>query len=136
MLLVLFACATPPAASSPTGVEGCPPSPNCVSSAAPADDAEHHVAPLRYEGDVAAAKARMKAIVLAMPRTALVAETENGLRFTFTSAIFRFVDDVDLVFVDGRVEIRSASRVGHGDMGVNRARVAAIAAAWAPTGAP
>jgi uncharacterized protein (DUF1499 family) len=136
MVLLLLACASPPAASSPAGVDGCPPSPNCVSSAAPPEDAEHHVAALRHEDDVAAAKARMKAIVLAMPRTALVAETDNGLRFTFTSALFRFVDDVDVVFVEGRVELRSASRVGHGDMGVNRARYAAIAAAWTPTGAP
>ena len=81
--------------------------------------------------DEAAAAARMTAIVAAMPRTALVAETDTTLHFTFTSRIFRFVDDVDFVFVDGRVEYRSASRVGYGDMNVNRARMDAIAAAWA-----
>lgn len=132
MMLLLFACAgaAPPSASTATGVAGCPASPNCVSTAAPVDDAQHRAAPLAYASDVAAATARMKAIVAAMPRTALVEETENTLRFTFTSKVFRFVDDVDVVFVDGRVEYRSASRVGYGDMGANRARVEAIAAAW------
>jgi uncharacterized protein (DUF1499 family) len=129
LLLHLVACA---AGSAPLGsIAGCPASPNCVSTAAPATDAQHYAPPLVYEGDLAAAKARMKAIVAAMPRTALVAESESALRFTFTSKLLRYVDDVDIVFADGRVEYRSASRVGYGDMGVNRARVDAIASAWA-----
>ena len=132
-LLFVAACvgAAPPDSASVTGVAGCPATPNCVSSAAPADDAEHRVAPLAYTGGAAAAKERMKRVVAAMPRTALVGETEHTLRFTFTSALVRFVDDVDMVFVDGRIEIRSASRVGKDDLGANRRRVEAIAAAWA-----
>ncbi len=140
---LLVACAGTPPASPPLSpgafVAPCPPTPNCVSTAAPPEDVEHFAAPLVYTGDLDAAKARMKAIVAAMPRAALVEETETSLRFTFTSALLRFVDDVHVVFVPaeggGRVEYRSASRVGRGDMGVNRARMDAIAAAWAEGGA-
>lgn len=134
VLLAIFSwgCIASAGNSAPY-VAKCPATPNCVSTADGPEDPEHHAAPLRFEGDVAAAKARMKALVLAMPRTALVAETEDGLRFTFTSKVFRFVDDVDFVFdaASGTVAYRSASRVGRGDMGVNRKRMEAVAAAWA-----
>ena len=108
LLLLLAACAgtRAPGTTLVGAVADCPRTPNCVSTAAPARDAEHHAEPLRYEGSVADAKAKMKAIVAALPRTALVEETDDTLRFTFTSRLFRFVDDVDVVFVDGRVEYR------------------------------
>ncbi|MFN7142672.1 MAG: DUF1499 domain-containing protein [Myxococcota bacterium] len=134
--VVLFAilsigCASAGGNSAPY-VAKCPATPNCVSTADGPEDPVHHAEPLRFEGDVGAAKARMKDIVLAMPRTALVAESDTGLRFTSTSRVFRFVDDVDIVFVPetGTVAYRSASRVGRGDMGVNRKRMEAVAAAW------
>ena len=128
-LFVTLGCAAEPAVA--LAVTPCPSSPNCVSTASPTDDAQHAAAPLAYEGDVPAAKARLKAIVAAMPRTRLVAETDDALHFTFTSKLLRFVDDVVFVLRDGQVTFRSASRVGYGDMGVNRARMDEIAAAWA-----
>lgn len=142
LVLLLGGCAraqpviVPPAPGA--FVADCPDSPNCVSTAAPASDAEHHAEPLVFTGDVATAKARMKAIVAEMPRSQLVEETDTSLRYTFTSKLMRFVDDVHIVFVPdtGRVEYRSASRVGHGDLGVNRARMAAIANAWAGGATP
>ena len=72
----------------------------------------------------------MKAVVLALPRTALVAERPGYLWFSFTSATMGFVDDVEMEFGDGKIQVRSASRVGYGDMGVNRKRMDAIAAGW------
>lgn len=130
MLFILPACAAPPPPEE-GGVLGCPDSPNCVSTAAPAEDVEHHAEPMRFEGDRAAAIARMRTIIEAMPRTELVEETPTRLRYTFTSRLWRFVDDVDLVFdASGRIDFRSASRVGYGDMGVNRARMKAIRDAW------
>ncbi len=115
-------------------VAGCSPFPNCVSTAVSPDDMRHRAEPFAFDGDVPAAKARMKAIVAAMPRTALVEESEDALRFTFTSERLRFVDDLEFVFVaeTGWVEYRSASRLGYGDMGANRERVRAIAEAWTP----
>jgi len=122
-------------------VAPCPSSPNCVSTAVGPEDAQHHAAPLVFTGPLPAARDAMKALVLALPRTALVTETPTSLHFTFTSQLMRFVDDVDLVFVageggeGGRIEYRSASRVGHGDMGVNRARMDDLAARWAAAAA-
>jgi uncharacterized protein (DUF1499 family) len=136
----LAGCATtrprPPVAPG-AYVADCPSTPNCVSTAAPPSDPVHWAAPLPFTGDPDAAKARMRAIVDGMERTKLVEETPTSLHYTFTSRLMRFVDDVDFVFVPdalgagGVVHFRSASRVGHGDMGVNRARTNAIAAAWA-----
>lgn len=101
-----------------------PKSPNCVSSRAPADDAEHHVAP--FEGT------SLDAVVdaaLAMPRTTLAERADGYARVVFTSALMRFKDDVELEEEDGTVHVRSASRVGYSDLGANRKRVEALRAA-------
>lgn len=105
-----------------------PKSPNCVSSQADPSDAEHHIAPLSFDGDVAKAKAKLLAIVGSMPRTAVQTEDEAYVHVTFTTRVFRWVDDVEFLFdADaGLVHVRSASRTGYSDMGVNRKRVEAI----------
>jgi len=96
-----------------------------------ATDAEHHVEPLQVRGDPAHAMAELRRIVESMPRSRIVAASPTALRAEFTSRIFRFVDDVDLQ-LDGRVvQIRSASRSGYSDLGVNRHRVEAIRRAFA-----
>jgi len=101
----------------------CPQTPNCVSSQAA--DAGHAIAPLRYAGSPDAARERLKQVVAAMPRTRLVAERDGYLHYEFTSLIFRFVDDVEFWVDDqaGLIHVRSASRVGRSDLGVNRKRV-------------
>jgi uncharacterized protein (DUF1499 family) len=52
-------------------------------------------------------------------------EHDGYLWTTFTSRLFRFVDDVEfrMVSTDGIIHVRSASRVGYSDLGVNRRRV-------------
>lgn len=139
VLAALAGCAAErPAVSAPPGalLPPCPASPNCVSSLAP--DAAHHVAPLPYRGDPAAAMRRLRDVIAAMPRARVVRADDTALQAEFTSRIFRFVDDVDCV-VDpaaGVIQVRSASRVGYSDLGVNRARVEAIRAAFAPPAPP
>lgn len=118
----------PVATGVPLGA--CPPSPNCVSSRADASDGEHFFPALAYSGEESEARSRMKALVLAQPRTALITEKPGYLLFTFTSATFGYVDDVEMELADGKIQVRSASRVGYGDMGVNRKRMDTIAAAW------
>lgn len=102
----------------------CPATPNCVSSRA--DDDLHRIDPLPLPaGDPID---RIAEVVLSFPRTAIVERNDNYLHATFTSRVFRFVDDVEFL-IDrnaGAVHVRSASRVGVGDMGVNRSRVEAI----------
>ena len=73
----------------------------------------------------------LQRIIESMPRTHIVAASSMALHAEFTSLIFRFIDDVDLQ-LDGRVvQIRSASRAGYSDLGVNRRRVEAIRRAFA-----
>jgi uncharacterized protein (DUF1499 family) len=109
----------------------CPASPNCVSSQA-ADDA-HSIEPLRISGDAARALQDLRRIIEAMPRVRIVRATDTELHAEFTSRLFRFVDDVDCLLdaPAGVIHIRSASRTGYSDLGVNRRRVEAIRAAFA-----
>ncbi len=108
----------------------CPNSPNCVSTLA--DDWEHHLEPLAFNGAAHDALETLKTIVGKLPRTKVVTESDNYLHVEFTSALFRFVDDVEfLVDTENRqVHFRSASRVGHGDLGANRRRMEAIERAF------
>lgn len=95
-----------------------PRSPNCVSSRAPAEDRVHHIRPLT--GTTLDA---VKAAMLATPRTRLVEEAPGYLAFVCATRLMGFKDDVQFE-VDGDViHVRSASRVGYGDLGVNRRRV-------------
>ena len=108
----------------------CPSSPNCVSSFA--DDELHRIAPLPFSGPAAAAIDSLAGIVRSLPRTSVKAATETYLHAEFKSAIFRFVDDVEFLADEaaGVIHIRSASRVGSSDLGVNRKRVETIRARW------
>lgn len=108
----------------------CPASPNCVCSQHDPADAPHHTAPLPL-GDVATWKERVRSVVDAMPRTEWVGDEGDYLHATFTTRIFRWVDDVEFLADPeaGVIHVRSASRTGYSDLGVNRARVEAIRAA-------
>ena len=114
----------------------CPATPNCVSSQAA--DPGQSVDPLRFSGSPRDAMARLKVIVNTMPRTRIVSETPVYLHVEFTSSLFRFVDDVEFLVDEagGAIHVRSASRVGSSDLGVNRKRVEAIRQAWLAAGPP
>lgn len=125
-VLLLAGCsAPPPARLAPPGgpLQPCPSTHNCVSTEA--RDTRHAMPPLRYTGTPQQAQARARAALLADPRTRIVTERPGYLHAEARSRLFRFVDDVE-VMVDsaaGLVRFRSASRVGRGDLGVNRARM-------------
>jgi uncharacterized protein (DUF1499 family) len=102
----------------------CPDKPNCVSSER-VSDAEHYIEPLVYSADEAErVMPRFKTIIYDMGGSIQVEET-NYLAATFTSSLFRFVDDLELrIDADQKtIHLRSASRVGYGDGGANRKRV-------------
>jgi uncharacterized protein (DUF1499 family) len=104
----------------------CPKSPNCVSSFA--SDEGHRITPFPFTGTAAESLARVKAAALSFPRTRVVEEAPGYVHLTFTSAIFRFVDDVEFEADEAAktMQVRSASRVGRSDFGVNRKRIEAI----------
>jgi uncharacterized protein (DUF1499 family) len=132
-LLALGCAGTPPPKTPPGTLPPCPDKPNCVSSLAP--DEDHRAEPYRLGKGVDWAAVR--AAVAAMPRTAIVEERPGYIHAESTSRIFRFVDDLELLrsSAEDRVDVRSASRVGYGDWGVNRARVESLREALAAAGA-
>ncbi len=104
----------------------CPDSPNCVSSLA--SDSTHFIAPLTFNDQPEAAMQRLKDAILSEKRVTLVKEQTNYLHAEVRSLIFRFVDDVEFTLVpeQGVFQLRSFSRVGYSDFGVNRRRIERI----------
>lgn len=128
-LLALCGCA----ASPPDNLRGahgetlapCPSAPRCVSSLA--EDPDKRVPPLQVAGDTDAVRARIVEVVESMDGARVMTATGEYVHATYTSDLLGFIDDVEFVIRgDGSVDVRSASRIGYYDFGVNRARVAAI----------
>ncbi|MFP4252831.1 MAG: DUF1499 domain-containing protein [Halothece sp.] len=99
----------------------CPETPNCVCSQS--EDSEHQIDPLPYV-DID----DLKKVVNNMERTTIVEENENYLYAEFKSKLMGFVDDVEFHKdeINQVIHVRSASRLGKSDLGVNRKRVEAI----------
>jgi uncharacterized protein (DUF1499 family) len=95
----------------------CKRTPNCVSSQANPTDPEHYIAPMH--GSMAAARAALQS----MPRTTLVVEKHDYLYAEVRSRLLGYVDDVELYFDGQVIHVRSCSRLGRRDFGVNRKRV-------------
>jgi uncharacterized protein (DUF1499 family) len=107
----------------PSGLKGCPKSPNCVSS--DAKDKAHAIEPFRLKGAPNASWPRIQDEIASMPGWTIVTATDTYIHVECKSRIFRFVDDLEL-YLDsskGIISIRSASRIGYSDLGANRRRV-------------
>ena len=98
----------------------CRRTPNCVSSQADPADAEHYIAPIPFKGDAMAAVRRA---VAALPRATIIEEKQNYLYAEFRSRLLGYVDDVEFFYDGAAIQVRSASRLGRRDFGVNRKRV-------------
>lgn len=108
-------------------VQNCPPTPNCVSSNPAADD-EHHVLPFRIEGPKEVAWETLRKVLKSMERAVIVEDGYGYVRVEVTSLVFRFVDDVEFQAdpENHLIQVRSASRVGYWDLGVNRKRIESL----------
>lgn len=93
------------------------------------------IAPLAVQGDGPATLARIKVIVEGMAGARVVQSAPDYLYAQFTTRLLKFVDDVEFWFdpVHNVIQVRSASRVGRRDLGVNRERIEAVRAALAAT---
>jgi uncharacterized protein (DUF1499 family) len=102
--------------------------PNCVSSQADPSDAEHYVAPIRFKGTALDAIAAARKAVKGMERATVIRHEGNYLYAEFSSKLLGFCDDVEFTYDEqaGLLHLRSASRLGRRDFGVNRARVEAL----------
>lgn len=109
--------------------------PNSVSSQAGLHP-EHamrdsaRVAPLPAGGAASASIARLRAVVEQMAGATVVEQRDDYLYAQFETRLMRFVDDAEFWYDPAAqaIQVRSASRVGRKDFGVNRDRVEAIRA--------
>lgn len=106
----------------------CPDSPNCVSTQAPSTDNTHAIVPIAYTGEREAAQQRLLAVIQAMPDATIITAEREYIYVEFRSRLLRFVDDVEFYLDDTAklIHFRSASRLGRGDLGVNRRRMEEI----------
>ena len=106
----------------------CKRTPNCVSSQADPSDREHYIAPIPFKGGALEAVAAVRKAVESLPRATVIRQEANYLYAEFRSKVMRFVDDTEFAFDEkaGVIHVRSASRLGRRDFGVNRARIEEI----------
>ncbi len=104
----------------------CPETPNCVSSED--SDSEHQIAPIRYDVPTRKAMQALKQVIDDSERAEVLKADEGYIYAEFTSRLLGFVDDVEFAFDSQQQEIhvRSASRLGQSDLGVNRKRIETI----------
>jgi uncharacterized protein (DUF1499 family) len=128
------------AAGADADLPPCPSSPNCVSSHDP--DPARRVDPIPFAGTAAEARAGIETAVRSFPRAVVTGSSGMEVRAEFRS-LLGFVDDVEFRIDEaaGVIHVRSASRAGYWDFGVNRRRVEAIRDAFVnamktPNGSP
>ncbi len=107
----------------------CPTTSNCVSSQATGP--KNYIEPLRIMGNSLSAKSLILKSIGEWSRAQIIVAEDNYIRSEFTSSFFRFVDDVEFYFPGTKsketiIHVRSASRVGIFDFGVNRKRIEKI----------
>lgn len=110
-------------------ITGCPQSPNCVSSVSSVED--RWISPLAYSVSPDEAFHCLEQIIHQMKRATVVVAEDDYIHAEFRT-FMGFVDDVEFQVDSGNrtVLMRSASRIGYWDMGVNRRRLEAIRAAF------
>lgn len=112
----------------------CPARPSCVSSVA--TDDQHRVVALGHTGDTLRAVSMLREVVERMGGK-IEFESQGYLHAVFVTPTMRYHDDVELlVLPEGKIEVRSISRFGYRDFGVNRTRVEQLRQAFETVPAP
>lgn len=101
----------------------CSSKPNCVSTQELRSD--YQVAPFELISEATTID-EIEQVALTLKRTKTVNKTDDRLHLESTSLIFRFVDDLYIVKQGSLLQVRSKSRVGYSDFGVNKNRVEAL----------
>ena len=102
----------------------CRRTPNCVSSQADPADREHYIAPIAFRGGMD----EVRRAVESMERATVIAAQGDYLYAEYRTRLMRYVDDVEILKAGDILHVRSASRLGRRDLGVNRKRVEALRA--------
>ena len=135
LIAFFFMAATSRDGKAPGLVEGrlakCPDSPNCVCSEYK-DDARHYVDPIVMRHNTASDVFRVLREAIHTRGGKIQSQSSHYLAASFSSSLFGFVDDVEIRMDDKRklIHVRSASRVGHSDFGVNRQRIERLRAIY------
>ncbi len=133
LILVLFGSCqgVPPKHLGSKGEGGrafspCPSSPNCVSSTEnPVGD--HYIDPIEYAETNEAAYQKMVKVIQKQDNCTIKKQEANYIWAECTSSLFKFVDDLEVYFeLDNKIHLKSASRKGYSDFGVNRKRLGEI----------
>jgi len=132
LLFLIFGVQSTPASSldeTAVRLKPCPTSPNCVSSLA--DDPGQRIDPFPLSGPPAETLTGLARAIGTFPRTTLVFHGAGYLKAEFRTRL-GFVDDLEFLVDEDRglVQVRSASRTGYWDLGVNRKRVEALRKAY------
>jgi len=103
-----------------------PDKPNCISSQT--DQPGKKVAPLPFKATPQETLAALKKAIEEYGQEQILEQTQDYLHVVFSSPTIGFRDDVEFWLDQPNqvVQVRSASRVGYSDMGVNRQRYEAI----------
>ncbi len=101
-------------------LNACPDTPNCVSSTF--SDDSHYIDAI--PGDEETLKA-LKALVAREERVSIISDTGSYLHAEFRTQLIGYIDDLELLHINGsgKIQIRSASRLGKSDFGVNTKRI-------------
>ena len=104
----------------------CPGTPNCVSSQE--KNSQHRVKSITFQGSLELAKEKLYRVINSMRGTRIVTQDVVYWHVEFTTQLLRFIDDVEFYFDESQslIHVRSASRQGYWDLGVNRRRVETI----------
>lgn len=108
-----------------------PLTPNCVSSQVGSDRSEY-VKPLTIPADCGDPIGRLAEELKTLPRIKIITQNDQYLHAECRSLVLGFVDDLEFLSDPSRgvIQVRSASRMGHSDLGVNRSRVERIRKLW------
>ena len=96
----------------------CGDKPNCVSTQDTRE--KHQLAPFTLTDNTTLDA--IEAVALQLPGAKTAVKEQGYLRIECTSKIMRFVDDLELRVEGNTLLVRSESRVGYSDFGVNRKR--------------
>ena len=96
------------------------------------DNDKHFIKPFEYSDSIENARQKLIDILEKSRGVRLVKIESDYLHAEFRSPIFRFVDDVEFYFPDDEaiIHVRSASRLGYYDFGVNRRRAERLRSAF------
>ena len=103
----------------------CPKKHVCVSTQSPKEDEIHYIEPFSYDGSGKEALDKIEGIINGLKRTKILKRTEKYLHSLFTTALFRFKDDIEFLIDDNTklIHFRSQSRIGGYDWNANRNRM-------------